>query len=701
MRHNAWILLVAICGWPATYGFAEDAPATPKVTYDDHIKDIFRAKCANCHNTDKKTAGLDLTNYTAMMQGGASGPSIESGDASLSYLWMVVSHESEPFMPPNSPKIEDASLELIREWIDGGAPENKGSKVTMKKKVDLSLSGVPTGKPEGPPPMPPRLPLEPVRHTHSANAVTALVASPWAPLVAVGGFNQVLLYDTSKMELVGVLPFPEGVPEILRFSRNGKLLLAGGGRGAYQGLCVIWDITTGERLTTIGDETDSVLAADISPDQQMVAIGGPNKKVKVFSVATGEKLYEMDKHTDWVLALEFSPDGVLLASADRSGGLVVWEAGTGNEYLVLDGHKTPVTAVSWRTDSNLLASSDNEGKIYLWEMVDGKSVRNWAAHGGGAKSVEFTRDGRVVSCGADNTAKLWGADGKQVHAFPAFKDHALDVTYVGEGDRVVAGDWLGNIQVWNAADAKPVGTLSPNPPTLEMRIAAANSAVTQAQAEATKSAEQVKAADTATKAAAAALEAAKAAIAPATTAKQEAEKAVATLKQQIAASTAARDKAAAEVKRLEPLVAAAKAEVEKNKAAAAGEDAAAKEAATAALPALEMALATQTTELTNQQTAMTAAQTQLAAQQEQLKGAEPAVAAADAALKAAQAKVAPLEAEHKKQAEALAAAQAANTAKQAALTAAQAQVKRWQDELAFAKQPENQVDAENTQASVP
>ena len=42
------------------------------------------------------------------------------GDASLSYLWMVVSHESEPFMPPNSPKIEDASLELIREWIDWG-----------------------------------------------------------------------------------------------------------------------------------------------------------------------------------------------------------------------------------------------------------------------------------------------------------------------------------------------------------------------------------------------------------------------------------------------------------------------------------------------------------------------------------------------------------------------------------------------------
>ncbi|HEX6984192.1 MAG TPA: c-type cytochrome domain-containing protein, partial [Planctomycetaceae bacterium] len=422
-------------------------------------------------------AGLDLTNYTAMMQGGGSGAAVEPGDPSVSYLWMVVSHESEPYMPPNSPKLDDATLAVIKQWIELGAPENKGSKVAKKKSVDLSLSGVPTGKPDGPPPMPPRLPLEPVRYTPRADAVTALAASPWAPLVAVGGFNQVLLYNSQTLELAGVLPFPEGVPQVLRFSRNGKLLLAAGGRGAYQGLGVVWDVTTGERITTVGDETDAVLAADISPDQTLVALGGPSRKVKVYSTQTGELVYELKKHTEWVYAVEFSPDGVLLATADRNGGLYVWEALSGNEFLVLDGHKTAVNAVSWRPDSNLLASCDDEGQIRLWEMENGKTVRNWGAHGGGAKSVEFTRDGRLVSSGVDRTPKLWAADGSQQRAFPAFGDIALDVTYAAEGDRVVAGDWTGEIRVWNAADGAQVGALAANPPTLQMRIDEASAAV--------------------------------------------------------------------------------------------------------------------------------------------------------------------------------------------------------------------------------
>ena len=67
------------------------------------------------------------------------------------------------------------------------------------------------------------------------SAVVAMAASPWAPLVAIGGHKQVLLYRTTDNHLVGVLPFPEGTIHVLRFSRNGDLLLAGGGRGGPVG----------------------------------------------------------------------------------------------------------------------------------------------------------------------------------------------------------------------------------------------------------------------------------------------------------------------------------------------------------------------------------------------------------------------------------------------------------------------------------
>src|SRR5271156_4886576 len=61
----------------------------PKVTYEDNVKPIFREKCFACHNTEKKTAGLDLTNYAGAMAGGGSGPVINPGSSSDSYLFSL------------------------------------------------------------------------------------------------------------------------------------------------------------------------------------------------------------------------------------------------------------------------------------------------------------------------------------------------------------------------------------------------------------------------------------------------------------------------------------------------------------------------------------------------------------------------------------------------------------------------------------
>ena len=95
-----------------------------------------------------------------------------------------------------------------------------------------------------------RLVLEPAYRMSKPTMARSLATSPWAPLVAVTSQRQVLLYNTNTLELVGVFPFPEGQPNVVRFSREGRLLLAGGGHPAASGKVVVWDITTGERLTT-------------------------------------------------------------------------------------------------------------------------------------------------------------------------------------------------------------------------------------------------------------------------------------------------------------------------------------------------------------------------------------------------------------------------------------------------------------------
>lgn len=484
-RLTCWSLVLLNAAFSAGGGYSAGfvAGAEEKINFEDHVKPILRDKCLTCHNTNKKTSDLDLSSYSSLMQGGASGAAIEPGAASGSYLFRLMTHEAEPFMPPNADKLPDETLDIVRKWIDSGAPETSSSKVMLPKKPAASLSvDVAAGvRPEGPVPMPDVLNLEPVVHTSTTTAVSAIATSPWAKLIAVAGQKQVVLYHSETMDPLGVLAFPEGQARVLKFSRNGQLLLAGGGHGAARGLAVVWNVRTGERVMEVGDELDEVLAADISADQTLVAVGGPQKVVRVYSTATKELVYEVKKHTDWIYSLEFSPDSVLLATSDRSGGLHVWESHTGREYLTLLGHTAAVYSVSWRIDGNVLASGSEDTTIRLWEMENGSQIKSWGAHAGGVFSIEFCRDGRIVSSGRDKAARLWDQNGGALLAFEAFNDLALQVSHCDETNRTIAGDWTGEIRVWNAADGVRIGSLSTNPPTLEVRVAQAESMIAPAQ----------------------------------------------------------------------------------------------------------------------------------------------------------------------------------------------------------------------------
>jgi len=367
-------------------------PAQDKVTFVDNALPVLRQRCGSCHNADKKTAGLDVTSYAALMRGGGSGEVIAPGDAAASHLFRVVNHDDEPKMPPDAPPIPDAERAVLRAWIDGGVLENKGSVAVAPKKVEVAMTA-PAAERPAVLPLPGRLPLEPAGRGEKPDACASLAASPWVPLVAACGQKQVLLHRSDSLDLVGILPFPEGRPHVVRFSAGGGLLIAGGGVGGQSGRVAIWSVKNGRRIRTVGDELDAVLAADISPDQRLVALGGPQKVARIWSVETGEKLHDLGKHTDWIQAVAFLEPA-------RHG---------------LRGRPDPAL-----------------------EPENGTLVKAFPAHGGGVAAVDFLRDGRIVSVGRDKTPKLWKVDFSQERAFDAGPDIGLAVAACDETGRLVA-----------------------------------------------------------------------------------------------------------------------------------------------------------------------------------------------------------------------------------------------------------------------
>ncbi len=474
MKHHSLAAAAAFLG----LSVAAFSQGPAKVTYTDHILPLFRNSCTNCHNPDKKKAGLDLTTYQDAMAGGESGPAVKPGNGDGSLIYKLAAHLDEPKMPPKGDKLSDAELKLLKDWINGFALENANSKPAQVAANKVDVAVVSLTKPDGPPPMPGDLPLEPFARAHGGTAVIAMAASPWAPLVAIGGQRQVFLYNTETNEPLGVLAFPEGYPNVLHFSRNAKLLLAAGGLGGKLGKVVLWDITTGERAGVVGNESDAVLAADISPDHQYVALGGPEKRVKIYRTKDNKQTGLIKKHTEWITAIAYSPDGKYLATADRNGGIEVWESGPEPKpFNTLAGHKASCTALAFMP--GVLASASEDGKVTLWNVKEGTEIKSWTAHAGGVEWVEFSPDGRLATCGRDKVAKIWDQTGKQLAATEAFNDLATRCTIAT--DKVIAADWTGEIRVCSM-DGKRIGALSANPPGIAEQLAVVEKTLTESTA---------------------------------------------------------------------------------------------------------------------------------------------------------------------------------------------------------------------------
>ncbi|MBX7255083.1 MAG: hypothetical protein K1Y02_01885 [Candidatus Hydrogenedentes bacterium] len=476
LKERAKALGMAL-GEPATTMVAEAAPAAapsmemqaqaeaaaPKVNFQEHILPILKQRCVKCHNQDSAKGGLVVDTYASLMEGGSSGAVIAAGQPDSSRLFKLVSRAEEPYMPPSGDPLTAEQLALIKDWIQSGAPQDANSKVAAaeamgaeKKDVYVAAAIV-----DGPPPMPEVALQAPAAELAKRVVARAVATSPRAPLAAVAGYKQVLLYNLADYKLLGALPFPEGEIYTIAFSVNGELLLAGGGVEGDSGRVVVWNVRKAERAGVYGEEYDTILAADVSPDHKLLALGGPSKKVKVYSLADGALAYKLEDHTDWITSIKFSPDGELLATADRAGGLLLWQAANGRAVEALRGHTGAINDLGYSADSALLASAGADGTVRLWDTWKYAQTASISAHPGGALSVAFSAANELVTTGIDGLTKRWDTGGKNLATYEKLADWGYQARFGNAGALVLAGTWTGEVSVWDLAGAR-VATMSTN-----------------------------------------------------------------------------------------------------------------------------------------------------------------------------------------------------------------------------------------------
>lgn len=101
--------------------------AVDTVSFTDDVLPIFRNRCAQCHGgvgEDGETrteVSLNLLEYERVMMGSEFGPVVEAGSAENSFLLEMI---VEGDMPEQGDPVPEDEIQIIRAWIEAGAPNN-------------------------------------------------------------------------------------------------------------------------------------------------------------------------------------------------------------------------------------------------------------------------------------------------------------------------------------------------------------------------------------------------------------------------------------------------------------------------------------------------------------------------------------------------------------------------------------------------
>ena len=186
----------------------------------------------------------------------------------------------------------------------------------------------------------------------------------------------------------------------------------------------------------------AVFAAAFCTDD-ILATGGYDGRIKLWSVSQGEQVGEIEAHGSGVYALR-RIGSLVLASVGGDGRLRVWDM----DSLELRFESQPfalprihgLTGLDYSVDSGLLVHASHSGNLHVYDVRSDFKTRLVPAHRGGFCAVASGSDYVVTAGAADNTIKVWSPSLKETIAEFTTSAGALAVGWASERTIMVVSD---------------------------------------------------------------------------------------------------------------------------------------------------------------------------------------------------------------------------------------------------------------------
>lgn len=107
--------------------------------------------------------------------------------------------------------------------------------------------------------------------------------------------------------------------------------------------------------------------ASWSPDQKYIAVGGADRKIRIFSGRSFELLKVLENNTE-VQRISWHPRRNLLAVAAIGDGSKLIDVETDSVIYFEHAKPNGTRAMAWNSRGDMLANADYEGEVTIWNL---------------------------------------------------------------------------------------------------------------------------------------------------------------------------------------------------------------------------------------------------------------------------------------------------------------------------------------------
>jgi WD40 repeat protein len=384
--------------------------------------------------------GLVMENYDLLMKGGSHGQAIVPGRADESRMILMLEGKVQPRMPFNGDPLPASDIATLKAWINTGATRP----VTGEATSTLTSMAIPDIKPQ----------------VDVVSPVASVSFSPDGKLLAVGGYQKVLLVAPDTGKVLATLSGHADFVRSLAFSPNGKFLAAAGGLPQRGGEIKIWDVASHQNVRTLHGHKDCIYSVAWSHDGKMIASGSYDRMVKLWDASTGQEIRNLQDHIDAVFAVAFSPDGKHLASGSQDRTVKIWDIASGVRLYTLSDALDGLNSIAYSQSGADIAAAGNDKTIYVWHLSaeGGTLIQSLIADEDSILALVWSPDGKtIITSSSDGSIRF--RDAATLDPVGVI-DHQPDwVQALGispDGYWLAAGRYNGSLSLYDARTYKQV-----------------------------------------------------------------------------------------------------------------------------------------------------------------------------------------------------------------------------------------------------